>query len=53
MKTGFSKIRNEAIAKVFAYMGLIEGWGSGIPKINELLTEAGLREMEINGGTSI
>ena len=50
MRTGFSKIRNEAIAKVFAYMGLIEGWGSGIPKINELLTQAGLREMEISGG---
>ena len=50
MKNGFSKIRNEAIAKAFAYMGLIEAWGSGIPKINFLLKEAGLPEMEINGG---
>ena len=50
VREGFYKIRNEAIAKVFAYMGLIEGWGSGIPKINELLTQAGLREMEISGG---
>ena len=50
MKNGCSKIRNEAIAKAFAYMGLIEGWGSGIPKINKLLQEAGLQEMEISGG---
>ena len=50
MKSGFSKIRNEAIAKAFAYMGLIEGWGSGIPKINRLLKQAGLKEMEISGG---
>ncbi len=50
MKNGFSKIRNEALAKAFAYMGLIEGWGSGIPKINKLLQEAGLQEMEISGG---
>ena len=50
MKSGFSKIRNEAIAKAFAYMGLIEGWGSGIPKINALLQQAGLQEMEISGG---
>ncbi|MBR5077909.1 MAG: putative DNA binding domain-containing protein [Victivallales bacterium] len=50
MKSGFSKIRNEAIAKAFAYMGLIEAWGSGIPKINLLLKEAGLQEMEISGG---
>ena len=50
MKSGFSKIRNEALAKAFAYMGLIEGWGSGIPKVNALLKQAGLAEMEISGG---
>ena len=50
MKSGFSKIRNEALAKAFAYMGLIEGWGSGIPKVNALLRQAGLAEMEISGG---
>ena len=31
-------------------MNLIEGWGSGIHKINEALKEAGLKEMEITGG---
>ena len=28
MKEGYSKIRNEAIARVFAYVNLIEHWGS-------------------------
>ena len=30
MKEGYSKIRNEALAHAFAYMNLIEHWGSGI-----------------------
>ena len=33
MKEGYSKIRNEALAHAFAYMNLIEHWGSGIPRI--------------------
>lgn len=33
MKEGYSKIRNEALAYAFAYMNLIERWGSGIPRI--------------------
>ena len=32
MKEGFSKIRNKAIAEAFAYMRIIEHWGSGIPR---------------------
>ena len=50
MRKGVSRIRNEALAKAFFYMNLIEGWGSGIHKINEALATAGLREMEITGG---
>ena len=50
MRKGVSRIRNEALAKAFFYMNLIEGWGSGIYKINEALKEAGLKEMDIAGG---
>ncbi len=50
MQKGVSRIRNEALAKAFSYMNLIEGWGSGIYKINTALKEAGLKEMEITGG---
>ena len=32
MKEGYSKVRNEALAHAFAYMNLIESWGSGIPR---------------------
>lgn len=50
IKEGYSKIRNEALAAAFAYMGLIEHWGSGIPRIIEEVREAGLREPEFLGG---
>ena len=50
MRKGISRIRNEALAKAFFYMNLIEGWGSGIQKINATLKDAGLKEMEITGG---
>jgi len=50
MKEGYSKIRNEAIAHVFAYMNLIEYWGSGIPRIIDKVKAAGLREPEFIGG---
>ncbi|WP_241222928.1 ATP-binding protein [Bifidobacterium samirii] len=50
MKEGYSKIRNEALASAFAYMGLIEHWGSGIPRIIGAVREAGLREPEFLGG---
>ncbi|MEG2464744.1 MAG: putative DNA binding domain-containing protein, partial [Kiritimatiellia bacterium] len=33
LKEGYSVPQNKAIAKAFAYMNLIEGWGSGIPRI--------------------
>ena len=36
MKEGYSKIRNEALAHAFAYMNLIEHWGSGDRKSTRL-----------------
>ena len=50
MKEGYSKIRNEALAHAFAYMNLIEHWGSGIPRIIDKVKAAGLRELEFIGG---
>ncbi len=50
MKEGYSKIRNEALAHAFAYMNLIEHWGSGIPRIIDQVKAAGLREPEFIGG---
>ena len=50
MKEGYSKIRNEALAHAFAYMNLIEHWGSGIPRIIEKVKAAGLQEPEFIGG---
>lgn len=49
MKEGYSKIRNEAVAHAFAYMNLIEHWGSGIPRIIDKVKAAGLREPEFIG----
>ena len=50
MKEGYSKIRNEALAHAFAYMNLIEHWGSGIPRIIDKVKTAGLQEPEFIGG---
>lgn len=50
MKQGYSKIRNEALAAAFEYMGYIEHWGSGIPRIVGEVREAGLKEPEFLGG---
>ena len=50
MKEGYSKIRNEALAYAFAYMNLIEHWGSGVPRIIGKVKAAGLREPEFIGG---
>ena len=46
MKEGFSKLRNRAIASVFAYVNIIEKWGSGIPRIMDEIREYGLQEPE-------
>ena len=50
MIEGYSRIRNEALANAFSYMNLIEHWGSGIPRINQQLRDAGLCELEFIGG---
>ena len=50
MKEGYSKIRNEALAHAFAYMNLIEHWGSGIPRIIDKVKASGLQEPEFIGG---
>lgn len=44
-----SKIRNEALAHAFAYMNLIEHWGSSIPRIIDKVKAAGLQEPEFIG----
>lgn len=46
MKEGYSKPRNRAIASAFAYMKIIEKWGSGIPRILRECNEYGLSEPE-------
>lgn len=50
MKEGFSIIRNEALARAFSYMRLIEQWGSGIPRIMRKVRDAGLCELRFEGG---
>lgn len=50
MKQGYSKIRNEALASVFEYMGYIEHWGSGILRVMQEVRDAGLSEPEFLGG---
>lgn len=47
MKTGLSKIRNKGIAAAFAYMNVVEAWGSGIPKMFREAKQYGLREPEL------
>ena len=46
IKEGYSKLRNRAIASVFAYVNIIEKWGSGIPRIMNEIREYGLQEPE-------
>ena len=47
MKEGYSKPRNPAIARAFAYMKIIEKWGTGIPRIFRECKEYGLPEPEL------
>lgn len=46
MKEGYSQIRNRALAHAFSYMNLIEGWGTGIPRLIREMEEYGLQEPE-------
>lgn len=47
MKEGYSKPRNPAIARAFAYMKIIEKWGTGIPRVFKECKEYGLSEPEL------
>ena len=46
MKNGYSECRNKALAAAFAYMNLIENWGSGVKRYILEVKAAGLREPE-------
>lgn len=46
MMEGYSKPRNRAIAYAFAYMKIIEKWGSGIPRMLRECKEYGLPKPE-------
>lgn len=41
---GSSRLRNRAIGRVFYELGLIEQWGSGIPRMTNACVQAGLPE---------
>ena len=47
MMEGYSKPRNLAIARAFAYMKIIEKWGTGIPRLFEVCEEYGLPKPEL------
>lgn len=47
IREGYSKPRNPAIARAFAYMKIIEKWGTGIPRIFKGCKEYGLPEPEL------
>ena len=50
MEKGRSKIRNEALAKAFFYMRLMEKWGSGIPRVVQEVCDEGLATPIFEGG---
>lgn len=47
MMEGYSKPRNPAIARAFAYMKIIEKWGTGIPRIFRECEEYGLQKPKL------
>lgn len=44
---GFSKIRNEVLAKALNYMRIIEEWGSGLRRVNGILRDYGTGTVEL------
>ena len=44
---GFSKIRNEVLAKALNYMRIIEEWGSGLRRVNGILHDYGTGTVEL------
>ncbi len=47
MKAGVSRIRNPVIARVFRELGLIEQWGSGVPRMFKEAEELGLPGLQV------
>lgn len=47
LRAGVSRVRNRVIARVFREIGLIEQWGTGIPRAIEACRSAGLPEPRI------
>lgn len=47
MIEGYSRPRNPAIARAFAYMKIIEKWGTGIPRLFAACEEYGLPKPEL------
>ena len=47
MIEGYSRLRNPAVANAFAYMKIIEKWGTGIPRILRECKEYGLKKPEL------
>ena len=45
---GYSECRNEALVHALAYMGLMEDWGTGLPRVVGELEGAGLPKLEMN-----
>lgn len=45
---GRSEVRNKVIAKIFREAGIIEQWGSGIPRIREACEGEGLRAPDLS-----
>lgn len=43
LTTGISRVRNKVIARTFKELGYIEQWGSGIARMTEELTRAGMQ----------
>ena len=46
VRSGVSRLRNHAIARVMNELELVEQWGSGIPRMNRACRDAGIAEPE-------
>ncbi len=46
MLSGISRLRNRVLGRVFSELGLVEQWGSGIPRILKTCEKAGLPKPE-------
>lgn len=46
LREGLSRVRNRVLARVFSELGLIEQWGTGVRRMIQACTRAGLAEPE-------